>query len=246
MLEEYEKIYHQIENIHWWNCSRRDFIIRLIRIKKINRQYKILDIGCSTGLLIDELSELTNTEISGIDLSDNAINSCHERGLLNTRVMSGDKLEYKDSSFDIVIASDCLEHINDDQKALNEWYRVLKNGGQLIIFVPAFKFLWSEQDHLSEHFRRYNRNELRLKLEKSMFKINRISFWNSLLFIPTFLTRFYYGINQTETKMKYNQLQLPSSFINKLLISLLKLENSILTNYNMPIGVSLFAICSKN
>ena len=57
MLESYEKIYYQIEKNHWWNCSRRDFIIRLIQVKNIDRQNKILDIGCSTGLLIEELSE---------------------------------------------------------------------------------------------------------------------------------------------------------------------------------------------
>jgi len=246
MLREYEKVYHQVEKKHWWNCSRRDFIYKLIHANKTDKGIKILDIGCSTGILIEELFKLTNAEIFGIDVSDNAINACRERGLINTRVMNGEKLDFEDSTFDIVIASDCLEHINDDRKALMEWHRVLKNQGKLIIFVPALMSIWSELDHISNHYRRYGRNELRLKLKNSKFKINRISFWNSLFFLPTFLIRLYYGIIRTKTKMEgYNRLQLPNPFLNRLLFSILKIENNILTKYNMPIGVSLFAICEK-
>ena len=157
--------------------------------------------------------------------------------------MNGEKLDYENSTFDIVIASDCLEHIEDDRKALKEWYRVLKNRGKIIIFVPAFMSIWTELDQISKHYRRYGRNELKLKLKNSRFIINRISFWNCMLFIPIFLTRFLYPILQT--KMKYSLGQLPNPIINRLLFSILKIENNILMKTNLPIGVSLFAICEK-
>ena len=245
MLSDYEKLYHQIEKKHWWNCSRRDFIYKLIHANKTDKGIKILDIGCSTGVLIEGLNKLTSAEIFGIDVSDNAINACHKRGLINTRVMNGEKLDFENSTFDIVIASDCLEHIKDDQKALKEWYRVLKNQGKLIIFVPAFMALWSEHDNLSNHFRRYHRNELRLMLKKTGFKINRLSFWNNILFIPIFTIRIILGLIKTETKMKSNQLQLSNPFINRVLLRLLIIENKILMKTNLPVGVSLFAICQK-
>ena len=245
MLSDYEKLYHQVEKKHWWHCSRRDFIYKIIEANKTDKGIKILDIGCSTGVLIEKLAKLTNAEIFGIDVSDNAINACRDRGLINTRVMAGEKLDYENSTFDIVIASDCLEHIDDDKKALKEWCRVLKNEGKLIIFVPAFMSIWSELDQLSKHFRRYGRNELKLKLQSSRFIINRISFWNCMLFIPIFLSRFLYPILQKKTKMKYNLGQLPNPFINRLLFSILKIENKILMKTNLPVGVSLFAICEK-
>jgi len=245
MLSDYEKLYHQIEKKHWWNCSRRDFIYKLIHANKTDKGIKILDIGCSTGVLIEGLNKLTSAEIFGIDVSDNAINACREGGLINTRVMNGEKLDFENSTFDVVIASDSLEHIKDDQKALKEWYRVLKNQGKLIIFVPAFMALWSEHDNLSNHFRRYHRNELRLMLKKTGFKINRLSFWNNILFIPIFTIRFIFGLIKTETKMEYNQLQLSNSFINRILMRLLIIENKILMKTNLPVGVSLFAICQK-
>ena len=245
MLSEYEKVYHQVEKKHWWNCSRRDFIYKLIHANKTDKGIKILDIGCSTGILIEGLFKLTSAEIFGIDVSDNAIKACRERGLINTRVMNGEKLDFENSTFDIVIASDCLEHIKDDQKALKEWYRVLKNQGKLIIFVPAFNALWSELDNLNLHFRRYHRNELRLMLKKTGFKIKRLSFWNNILFIPIFIIRFILGLIKTETEMEYNQLQLSTPFINRILMRLLIIENKILMKTNLPVGVSLFAICEK-
>jgi len=243
MLIEYEKVYHQVEEKHWWHDSRRDYISKIIQKISFDSSCKILDIGCSTGVLIEKLSKLTNAEIFGIDVSDNAINACRDRGLVNTKVMNGEKLDYENSTFDIVIASDCLEHIEDDRKALKEWYRVLKNRGKIIIFVPAFMSIWTELDQISKHYRRYGRNELKLKLKNSRFIINRISFWNCMLFIPIFLTRFLYPILQT--KMKYSLGQLPNPIINRLLFSILKIENNILMKTNLPIGVSLFAICEK-
>ena len=75
MLESYEKIYYQIEKNHWWNCSRRDFISKLINNITISEQAKIIDIGCSTGVLLEELSRLTSAKIFGIDVSKNAINA---------------------------------------------------------------------------------------------------------------------------------------------------------------------------
>jgi len=101
--------------------------------------------------------------------------------------------------------------------------------------------LWSVQDELSKHFRRYQRNEFRLKLKHAGFTINRISFWNIFLFIPIFSLRFLLNLSNT----KSNQLNLPSFFINQFIIKLFRIENTILTKINMPIGVSLFAICQK-
>ena len=51
-----------IEKKHWWNCSRRDFIYKLIHANKTDKGIKILDIGCSTGILIEGLYKLTNAE----------------------------------------------------------------------------------------------------------------------------------------------------------------------------------------
>ena len=93
--------------------------------------------------------------------------------------------------------------------------------------------------------RRYTRNELKIKIEDSGFKINRLSFWNISMFIPISIYRLIESLFSTKDKNKSNQLKIPNRFLNKSLKVLLKLENYLLLNYNSPIGVSIFSICQK-
>jgi len=86
--------------------------------------------------------------------------------------------------FDIAIASDCLEHLEKDGAALNNWYELLNPGGYLYVFIPAFMTLWNEHDVVNMHFRRYTRKELKQKLFESGFEIKKSSYWN--------LFRFYW------------------------------------------------------
>tara|TARA_B100000519_G_scaffold198884_1_gene209152 strand:+ start:115 stop:852 length:738 start_codon:yes stop_codon:yes gene_type:complete len=244
MLKDYENYYHQIEDKHWWHISRRDMIIKLIKWQDLDKNYRVLDIGCSTGKFVKEALKLSSANIFGIDISETAVKECEKNGLENIYLMSGDKTTFDDNSFDIVIASDCLEHMENDSKTLKEWNRIIKPNGKLIIFVPAWKTLWSNLDEMSHHYRRYSYSDLKMKLIDADFNIHRLSFWNVLLFIPILIYRKIESLTRTNN---VNQLQssIPSNFINELLKSILKIENRIIIKHNLPIGVSLFAICSK-
>ena len=59
----------------------------------------------------------------------------------------------------------------------------------MILFVPAREILWSNNDIYSQHFRRYEKKQLKDRLIKSGFSISRLSYWNFLLFIPIFVYR---------------------------------------------------------
>tara|TARA_B100000519_G_scaffold135943_1_gene117600 strand:+ start:6983 stop:7732 length:750 start_codon:yes stop_codon:yes gene_type:complete len=245
MLKKYENYYHQIENEHWWHISRRDMIIKLIQWQVLDKNYRVLDIGCSTGKLVKEVLKLSKATVFGIDISEIAVKQCKKDGLKNIYLMSGDKTTFDDNSFDLIIASDCLEHIENDTKALIEWKRILKPNGKLIIFVPAWKTLWSNLDEMSHHHRRYSFSDLKNKLINTDFNIHRLSFWNAVLFIPIFIYRKIENLNRANNAIR-DQSSLPSNFINELLKSILRIENNIIKKYNFPIGVSLFAICTKN
>jgi predicted SAM-dependent methyltransferase len=65
-----------------------------------------------------------------------------------------------DEKFDVIIASDCLEHLKEDEKALKNWYELLNKNGVAFIFVPAFMSLWSYHDEYNMHYRRYTNSEL--------------------------------------------------------------------------------------
>jgi SAM-dependent methyltransferase len=92
-------------------------------------------------------------------------------------------------TFDCIFSSNVLEHIRDDQGALNSMFEILKKGGSLGIFVPANQILYSRVDAKLEHFRRYSKSDLMKKVETSGFKIN------SCLYVD-FLGFFIWGLTK--------------------------------------------------
>ncbi|MBU1017219.1 class I SAM-dependent methyltransferase [Patescibacteria group bacterium] len=241
----YESKYHRLEKYYWLLITRRGIIINLIKKMGVANNAKILEIGCSSGPLINLLKHNGFTNNYGIDISVDAINLCKKRDLNNVAIMDGAKTQFEDREFDIIIASDVLEHIKDDQSALLEWYRLLKPNGKLILFVPAFDFLWSDHDEINNHFRRYNKSSLTKKLKEAQFKVLRISYWNFVLFFPTYLLRTFQHFFTKKKDEPKDQLYELNSLVNKILIVLLKTENLFLKYFNFPTGVSIFTICRK-
>ena len=140
--------------------------------------------------------------------------------------------------------SDIFEHIKADKKAFQESYRILKPQGLLIVFVPAFQFLWSHHDVANIHHRRYNKKNFLSALQGSGFSLQKFSYWNFSLFFPfSAIIGFerLFHIKNEEDKLP----QFPP-FINSLLLGLLKIENRWITlSLGFPIGISLFAVLKK-
>jgi SAM-dependent methyltransferase len=145
---------------------------------------------------------------------------------------------------DIAIASDCLEHIKDDVKALDNWFEILNPGGLLYVFVPAFMILWNEHDVANMHFRRYTRKALKKKLKESGFEIIKASYWNFFLFIPILLVRLLSRLLPTSRNRNTGDLEQPPKG-NDLLFKLINLENKLLKYLNFPFGVSTFCVARK-
>jgi ubiquinone/menaquinone biosynthesis C-methylase UbiE len=244
MEQSYSLKYHELEEKHWWFIGRRDIIFGLI--KDHRRDVEILEIGCSGGVLIEFLNKQGFLKLHGIDIDERAIEICRQRGIKQVMVADAQETGFKEEQFDVLIASDVLEHIKDEDKALREWYRILKPGGTLIIFVPAFQFLWSNHDEVNRHFRRYSKSALVKILEKNSFKTEKVSYWNFSLFFPISLFRLFQKFLSANRKRASAQLYEFNTLINKTLEYILRLENNFLsTGINLPIGVSLFIIGRK-
>jgi len=240
MFRDFERWYLNSEEYYWWFKGRRNLLCRII--KNFNRNFlKILDIGCSGGILMEELEKNKIGIVFGIDNSKYAIQKCRKRGLKNVRLGDACKLPYKNDFFDIVIASDLLEHIESESKALEEWKRVLKIGGYLILGVPAFDFLYGYHDYIQKHKRRYIKQNLE-NLIKGKLMVIKLSYWNFFLFVPiTFMKIF-----TRNRRINYDKIIIPK-LINSLLTALLKIENILITKYNIyfPFGISIIVVFKK-
>lgn len=90
-------------------------------------------------------------------------------------------------AIDTVVCIEVLEHIRDDTVALKNIYKILVPEGRLILFCPAFPFLYGSNDRSIGHQRRYTKNELLAKLKDSNFYVERVLFHNMVGILGWFL-----------------------------------------------------------
>lgn len=238
MEKSFEKTYHSVEANHWWFISRRSLVKELVLCAQPNHEAAILEIGCSGGPLLQQLRQCGYTKLTGIDISVDAIKLCQERKLGNVRVMDAQQPEFPAGSFDVITASDVLEHLPDAPRALRAWHKLLRPGGTLIVFVPAFMFLWSGHDVVNRHFHRYKANEMVELLKSSGFTIQRKGYWNFTLFVPIAVGRLIKRKlpRQKDISASGDLAEAPR-WLNSLLTLLLRLENRFITSgINFPWG----------
>lgn len=247
MNKDFERRYLTQGSFHWWTHSRRDVVLKMTRAYPKNT--RILDIGCGGGDLLRDLRHAGFPHVTGIDISEESISFCRRENIPEVYRMDAAELSFPDGFFDLVIASDILEHMKDDDAVLCEWRRVLSNKGVLILFVPAFMFLWSKHDEVNHHYRRYTKKILLKKLGVSGFSIERIGYWNFLLFIPLALLRlfqralgFLFGRKDADDRIS----RLGTGFLNGLLSRIVQCENVFIGGgWTLPIGSSIYVVARK-
>ena len=246
MDKNYEEVYHNEELTNWWFVARRDMLMKLFAQYNIPKDAKILDIGCAGAVFLLELKKLGYTNLHALDYSEEAIAQAKKNGLENAHLMDGHYPDFEEGTFDVIVASDSLEHLEKDEVALSNWNKVLKKGGKSFILVPAYNFLWSEHDDINYHFRRYTTKDLVVKAENAGFAIIRNGYNYMLLFIPTAAFRLLKNIlgKKKETAEKGQILIMPS-IVHKLLVGFQKIENSISRMVRLPFGVTAFIVATK-
>ena len=183
------RIEAEIEANHWWFVTRRKLLSRIIRELRVPPDASILDLGTSTGTNLRMLKDLNCRNAIGLDKSAEAIRYCAEKGL--GTVEQGDvcDLPFEDGRFALVLATDIVEHVDDDVRALSEIRRVLAPGGTAVITVPAFESLWGVQDDVSHHKRRYRKRQLEARMRAAGLARVEVFYFNYLLFFPIWLAR---------------------------------------------------------
>jgi SAM-dependent methyltransferase len=144
-------------------------------ISKFSRKNKYLLMGVGTGYFLNKMESL-GFQGKAIDISTEAIKIAKlNTNPAKTDIQFGDILKYKNNKkYDLVLSFEVLEHIKDDQLAINNIHKLLKNNGTFVFSVPAHMSKWGEMDTMGGHFRRYERHELIQKLKVAEFKIKTI------------------------------------------------------------------------
>lgn len=104
-------------------------------IKRTHNQTEILDIGCGSGVFAEEMLE-KGFKVKGIDFAKNAVERARQRGIDAVIGDLDEGINEENSSYDIIVATDILEHVYDPMFVLQEAERVLRPGGHIIVNVP--------------------------------------------------------------------------------------------------------------
>jgi SAM-dependent methyltransferase len=239
---EMYRIFFRIQRKHWWFVTKKEIVLDAIdRFTTKRDDVKILDIGCGSGLMLNALERLGQTH--GMDMSDDAISFSKE-------IFSGDvkkgslpnQVPFQANFFDLITALDVVEHVEQDVKALAALHSHLTPGGKAVITVPAYMFLWSAFDDINEHKRRYTLRELKGKLIEAGFTIEKISYYNTLLFPVVYVVR---KLNNLLGRDGASDVDMPSPPVNAVLKAIFGLEKFLLRFLNLPFGVSVLAVVRK-
>ena len=177
-----------------------------------------------------------------MDFSQEAIRYCREKGLGIVRHGDVCGMPFADESFDLLLATDIIEHVDDDLKALREIARVLRPGGKALIVVPAFPILWGLQDRVAQHKRRYRMGELADRVARAGFAIEVSYYFNFLLFVPIWLGRRLVDIIRPRIQ---NESQINSPLLNRMLSAIFTVDIAVAPVLRPPFGVSILIVAEK-
>jgi SAM-dependent methyltransferase len=167
----------EVEQGSFWFAHRNACIVDLVRAYP--PAGPLLDVGGGNGFVSVALRDNGVPPIllePGIDGARNA----QQRGLAPVICSTLEAAGFHDGSIPAVGLFDVLEHIADDGGFLREVRRILVPGGRLYLTVPAHRVLWSSNDVLTGHHRRYSLRSLGSVLSAAGFEVQRGTYF----FVP--------------------------------------------------------------
>ncbi len=231
-----------IEQNHWWFAVRRELFAREIRAFGLAREACVLDIGTSTGTNLRMLRELGFARVSGLDSSEEAIRFCAAKGLGEVRQGDVRAMPFDAASFELVLATDIIEHVEDDATALAEIARVLAPGGIALITVPTFPSLWGLQDRVAHHKRRYRLRPLVAAIRRAGLEPRRRYYFNYLLFVPIWVARRLIDLLGIELS---SESEVNSPLLNAVLGAVFRFDALTAPLLHPPFGVSALVVARR-
>jgi len=228
------------ESSSWWYVARRKLLCEAVaRAVSGRREARVLDLGCAAqpACADDPLFRVLNAHQSLPVLAARQL-----EGTRNLVCTSMEDLALTSNSFDAAIAGDVVQSASDDVVVLRELRRVLKDGGWLCLTVPAYPFLWGEEDEVRGHRRRYTASELRRKLNNSGFEISRISYFVACGFLPSVVQRISRNLF---SKSIVRRTRTTPEWANRAMISALDAERQLIRFLNLPFGTRLICWARK-
>lgn len=232
----------ELEEHHWWFVGRRHLFGRLLTDLALVPGARLLDVGSGTGSNTRLCRELELGHCTGLDKSFPALEFSQKKGLGPVEVADVRRIPARSGAYDVVLATDVIEHVEDDAAAVRELARVCRPGGFVLLTVPAFQMLWGGNDEVGHHWRRYRRPRIRELTAAAGLELRSCFYFNVLLFLPVLVVR---RVRRLLRMRPTSDAAMSPKLVNRVLTWTFRRDVELSARLRPPVGVSLLALARK-
>lgn len=242
MRRQYAEQYGGLQQWHWWFRGRRRILQAMLRREVgTDTARTIVTVGCGPPEDLPWLQPFAGPGGLVVGLDADPIHARRSARGIEYVIGRFEEAPLAAGAFDVVLALDVLEHVEDDAAALTEAVRLLRRPGLLVVTVPALPSLWGAQDVVNQHRRRYTARTLRATFARAGLAAPRMTYFNTFLF-PVIAavrwSRLALGLTErARTDFDDNR----PGVTNDLLTAVFAAERFVVPRWSLPIGVSLLA-----
>jgi ubiquinone/menaquinone biosynthesis C-methylase UbiE len=230
----------------WWFAGMRRILDAWVSRLQKHQFENVLEGGCGTGYMSRWLAGRYGWRMFPVDLDFGGLSYGRREGIARMAQCDIARIPYREATFDAVVSLDVLVHFPRGMEAvaLQEFARVLKPGGKLILRVSALDVLRSRHSIFAHERQRFTRNRIGAAVAGAGFRVLETSYANSLL-MPVALFKFRVWEPLTATEPK-SGVVVPGAFLNQALEWPLKLEAWLLRRgWNLPLGQSILVLAER-
>lgn len=235
----------ELEERHFWFVGRRAIFFSVLdEVLDGRKDLSVLDVGCGAGGMLGPLERYG--KVTGIEPAPEMAELCRRRGY-EVIAATAQEMPVPPSSVDLVALFDTIEHIADDLDVLRRCREVLRPGGTVFVSVPAYQFLFANNDRVVHHQRRYTARDLRRKLLAAGLEPVRVTYFNALLFpviLPVVMVKkAVEAVSDPGDATNLSHEIHP--LVNRLLAAIMSSERHLLSRVDLPFGHSLVAVARR-
>lgn len=237
----------QVEDHSFWFRYRNRMLVEMVR--RFPPRGPIFDIGGGNGFVTRGLRQAGFAAVV-VEPGPVGARNAAARGLAPVVCSTLEDAGFRPESLSAVGLFDVLEHLPDDRAVLESLARLVPLGGRLYLTVPAFSWLWSDDDDLAGHHRRYTRRRLRQEVQAAGFTVETDTYLFAPLPLPILALRVLptrLGVRRpADAETLKQELKPEAGIVTAAMTRLLDLEAWWLTHMGaVPFGSSCLLVATR-